>query len=97
MDCGLKNLSVNKIKIDTTSITGHQLGGYGGTQIFEIDFKDDEYKYNIMLFIVEVERASFWVAGYYMKYKSNDSDDMIVLEKRTLELKWEPLEKCLCK
>ena len=96
-DCGLKNLSVNKIKIDTTSITWRYLDGYGNTQLFEIDFNDDKYTYNIKFFIIEIERGFFWVAGYYIKYNSKDDDDMMVLEKQILELKWEPLEKCLCR
>jgi len=95
-DCGLKNLSVNKIKIDTTSITLYDIGIYGSTHILEIDFKNDEYNYNIMLFIVEFKRGFLWVVGYYMKYKSDDDYNMIVLEKQTLELKWEPLKECLC-
>ena len=95
--CGLKNLSVNKIKIDTNSITWDYLSRFGSTQIFEIDFNDDKYEYNIMLFIVEIERDCFWATGYYMKYNSKAPyHDMIVLEKQTLKLKWESLKKCLC-
>ena len=96
-DCGIKNLSVNKIKIDTNSITWDYLGRYGSTQIFKIDFNDEKYMYIIKLFIVEIERGCFWATGYYMKYNSKAPyHDMIVLEKQTVELKWESLKKCDC-
>ena len=92
-DCGVTNLSVNKIKIDTTSIEWYYFVRYGSTQIFEIDFSDGEYNYNMMLFIVEIERGVFWATGFYMQYKSND-DYGIILKKQVLELKWKPIKNC---
>jgi len=90
---GVVNLSIKKIEIDTTTLTWNYLARFGSSQVFEIMFRDNKKQLHVLhLFIVEIKDNFFWAAGYYMQYKRNDSDEIIVANKQVVELTHSPLD-----
>ncbi|MCE1190376.1 MAG: hypothetical protein LWX56_14705 [Ignavibacteria bacterium] len=86
---GVKELKVDGIAYDTTTLTYDYLGVFGNSQIFQINFVDkNKFEHVIKLFIVTNEGEFVIATGFYMQYSLNDKNKLIINKKQSIEFKF---------
>jgi hypothetical protein len=84
---GVKVLFVNNLKFDENKIIYDYLGTYGNSQILQIAFVDSGgYDNTLKLFMVMNEGDFVMSTGYYLRYKLDKKNKMIIESKRAIEL-----------
>jgi hypothetical protein len=86
---GIRDLHVDRLEYDTSTLTYDYLGVYGNSRVLHIAFSDsDGFDNTIKLFIVTADGSFVLAGGYYLRSRFGPKGDLMVDRKCVVELSY---------